>query len=170
MNTCVFKRFSSYLMATGLWGFFISPEIVLWLIFKRYLSISSIFKIYWYSNVNIYYYYLISAASIIMSPSFISGTGYLCFLSFFNNFYLFIFLFGSAGSVAVQAVLQLQCKGFSLWWLLLQSTGSRGCGFSSCGAWACLPGDMWNLLGSGTKLVFFSLAGGFLTPGPSGKF
>lgn len=89
----MFKRFSSYLMATGLWGFCISPEIVLWLIFKRYLSISSIFKIYWYNNVNIYYYYLISAASIIMSPSFISGTGYLCFLCFFNNFYLFIFLF-----------------------------------------------------------------------------
>ena len=28
----------------------------------------------------------------------------------------------------------LQCAGFSLWWLpLLQSTGSRHAGFSSCG-------------------------------------
>ena len=31
----------------------------------------------------------------------------------------------------------LQCAGFSLWWLLLlQSTGSRCTGFSSCGMWA----------------------------------
>ena len=31
----------------------------------------------------------------------------------------------------------LRCAGFSLWWLLLlQSTGSRCTGFSSCGMWA----------------------------------
>ena len=31
----------------------------------------------------------------------------------------------------------LQFMGFSLWWLLLlQSTGSRRTGFSSCGTWA----------------------------------
>ena len=31
----------------------------------------------------------------------------------------------------------LWCAGFSLWWLLLlQSMGSRGAGFSSCGTWA----------------------------------
>ena len=31
----------------------------------------------------------------------------------------------------------LQCAGFSLrWLLLLQSTGSRRAGFSSCGSWA----------------------------------
>ena len=31
----------------------------------------------------------------------------------------------------------LWCTGFSLWWLLLlQSMGSRGAGFSSCGMWA----------------------------------
>ena len=31
----------------------------------------------------------------------------------------------------------LRCAGFSLWWLLLlQSTGSRRPGFSSCGMWA----------------------------------
>ena len=31
----------------------------------------------------------------------------------------------------------LQCTGFSLWWLLLlQSTGSRRAGFSSCSVWA----------------------------------
>ena len=30
----------------------------------------------------------------------------------------------------------LQCAGFSLWWLLLWSTGSRRSGFSSCGTWA----------------------------------
>ena len=33
----------------------------------------------------------------------------------------------------VGATLQLQCVGFSLWWLiLLPSTGSRGAGFSKC--------------------------------------
>ena len=31
----------------------------------------------------------------------------------------------------------LPCAGFSLWWLLLlQSTGFRHAGFSSCGTWA----------------------------------
>ena len=31
----------------------------------------------------------------------------------------------------------LRCTGFSLWWLLLlQSTGSRHVGFSSCSPWA----------------------------------
>ena len=30
----------------------------------------------------------------------------------------------------------LQCMGFSLWWLLLWSTGSRRAGFSICGTWA----------------------------------
>ena len=28
----------------------------------------------------------------------------------------------------------LRCAGFSLWWLLLRSTGSRRAGFSYCGA------------------------------------
>ena len=39
----------------------------------------------------------------------------------------------------------LRCVGFSLWWLLLlQSTGSRHTGFSSCGMWA----QQWWLVGS----------------------
>ena len=42
--------------------------------------------------------------------------------------------------------------------------------FSSCGRWAQLHNSMWDLPGSGTKLVvFLSLQGGFLTTGPSGK-
>ena len=35
----------------------------------------------------------------------------------------------------------LWCMGFSLWWLLLWSSGSRHADFSSCGFWAveCIP-------------------------------
>ena len=71
-----------------------------------------------------------------------------------------------------------QCLGFSLWWpCLLWSAGSRHTGsvvavhrFSSCGRWAQLHSSMWDLPGSGTKLVVFvSLQGGFLATGPSGK-
>ena len=40
----------------------------------------------------------------------------------------------------------LRCAGFSLWWpLLLQGTGSKCAGFSSCGTWAQ---ELW-LAGSG---------------------
>ena len=60
-------------------------------------------------------------------------------------FYLFIFylfIFGCVGSSLLRAgplvavsggCSSLRCAGFSLWWLLLlQSTGSRHRGFSSC--------------------------------------
>ena len=61
-------------------------------------------------------------------------------LFFFFNIYLFIF--GCTGSLLLHAgflqlwqvgpTLQLQCMCFSLWWLLLQSMGSRARGLSSC--------------------------------------
>ena len=39
--------------------------------------------------------------------------------------------------VAERSCFSLSCAGFSLWWLLLlQSTGSRHTGFSSCSVWA----------------------------------
>ena len=64
---------------------------------------------------------------------------------FFFNIYLFNFwlhwvfvpvcrlsLVAASGGYS-----SLQCVGFSLWWLLLlQSTGSRRVGFSSCATWA----------------------------------
>ena len=54
---------------------------------------------------------------------------YLFYFIFFNLFNLF-FIFGCVGS-------SLRYTGFSLQWLLLlQSTGSRRAGFSSCGTWA----------------------------------
>ena len=44
--------------------------------------------------------------------------------------FIYLFIFGFVGSL-------LRCTGFSLWWLfLLQSTGSRRAGLSSCGTWA----------------------------------
>ena len=53
----------------------------------------------------------------------------------------------------------LQCVGFSLWWLLLWSTGSRqkwtwvvtALRFSGCGSWAYLYCGMWNIPGPGIK-------------------
>ena len=48
----------------------------------------------------------------------------------YHKHFFFFFFFGCIGSL-------LWCTGFSLWWLLLlQSTGCRSAGFSSCGTWA----------------------------------
>ena len=68
------------------------------------------------------------------------------FFFFFNKFILFIYFWLHWVFVAVHGLSlvaasggysSLQCAGFSLWWLLLlQSTGSRHTGFSSCGMWA----------------------------------
>ena len=65
-------------------------------------------------------------------------------LFFFLLIYLFIFIFGCIGSLLLcmgfslvegsGGYSSLRCVGFSLrWLLLLQSTGSRRAGFSSCG-------------------------------------
>ena len=60
-----------------------------------------------------------------------------------NNKFIYLFIFGCVGSSLLHAGFlwglrsSLRCAGFSLWWLLLlQSTGSRLTGFSSCGAQA----------------------------------
>ena len=64
--------------------------------------------------------------------------------NFLNKFVYFIYLFwlcwvfvaarGLSLVVASGGYSSLQCVGFSLLWLLLlQSTGSRHAGFSSCG-------------------------------------
>ena len=76
----------------------------------------------------------------------------------------------------------LRCVGFSLrWLLLLQSTGSRCMGFSSCGsqalehrlsscgARAWLLHGMWDLPRPGLEPCPPALAGRFLTTLPSGK-
>ena len=70
----------------------------------------------------------------------------LCFLIFFKDIYLFIYLRLRWVFVAVCGALpvalsggysSLQCSAFSLrWLLLLQSTGFRHVGFSSCDTWA----------------------------------
>ena len=64
---------------------------------------------------------------------------------FYKFIYLFIYwllwVFVAAHGLSLIALSggysSLRCMGFSLWWLLLlQSTGSRRVGFSSCGTWA----------------------------------
>jgi len=56
------------------------------------------------------------------------------------------------------------------WLLLLQSTGSRRAGFSSCGSWTSLPLSMLGLPGPGMEPVSPALAGRLLTTGPPGKY
>ena len=120
------------------------------------------------------------------------------FLSFFlfNFYFIFYFLiyfwlcwvFVAARRLSLFAASGwggyslLRCAVFSLrWLLLLQSTGSRRTGFSSCGTWAperrlssCgaqaewLRG-MWDLPGPGLEPVSPALAGRFLTTAPPGK-
>ena len=68
----------------------------------------------------------------------------------------------------VGSILQLQCTGFSLWWLLLLWV--LGCvGFSSCGSqvleqrlnscstWAWLLCSLWQLPGSGLHLLHWQV-------------
>ena len=74
------------------------------------------------------------------------GCWQMCFFVFFFILIIvFIYFWLCWIFVAAQTFLQLWCLGFSLqWFLLLQSTGSRHTGFSSCGMWAQ---QLW-LLGS----------------------
>ena len=87
--------------------------------------------------------------------------------------------FSSCGELGL---LFIAVHGFSLQWrLLLQSTGSRRAGFSSCGSWALerrlsscgtwasLLCDMWDLPGPGLEPMSPALAGRFLTTVPQGK-
>ena len=55
----------------------------------------------------------------------------------------------------------LGCVGFSSC-----SSQTLGCGFYSCGTWAWLPWDMWNLPRPGIEPVSPELAGRFVTTGP----
>ena len=91
---------------------------------------------------------------------------------YINLFIIYLFIFGCVGSsllrtgfllvAASRGYSSLWCTGFSLQWLLLlQSTGSRRAGFSSCGSWALelrlssfgarawLLRSMWDLPGPG---------------------
>ena len=96
---------------------------------------------------------------------------------------LYLFIFGCVGSSLLRTdFLQLWHMGFSLrWLLLLRSTGSRLTGFSSCGswglehtlnscgAWAKLLRDLWDLPRPELEPVSPALAGGFLTTVSPGK-
>ena len=96
-----------------------------------------------------------------------------------------LFIFGCIGSLlcagSERGYSSLRCAGFSLQWLLLlQSTGSRPVGFSSCGLRApehslsscglvAPRHGMWDLPRPGTEPMSSALAGGFLTTVPPGK-
>ena len=66
----------------------------------------------------------------------------------------------------VGAALQLQCLGFSLWWLLAEHR-LWACRPSSCALFSCPR--VWNLLGLGIKLVLPALASVFLSTVPPEK-
>ena len=109
----------------------------------------------------------------------------------FFKFYLFIYLWLCCVLFAARGLSLVAASGgysslrfvvFSLrWLLLLQSTGSRYAGFSSCGsrglerrlsscgAWAYLFRGMWDLPTPGFEPLPLILAGGFLTTEPPGK-
>ena len=104
-------------------------------------------------------------------------------------FFSTLFIFGCAGSSLCG--LFSSCSEWNLLFLgvlrllivvvLLWRTGSRHSGFSSCGslalefrlcscgapAWLLL--DMWNLPGSGIRLMYSALAGGILSTASPGK-
>ena len=113
--------------------------------------------------------------------------------TFFKNLFICLFLFlaalglrccthGLSLVAASRGYSSLWCAGFSLrWLLLLQSTGSRRTGFSSCGSptlecrlsscgsRAQLLCGMWHLPRPGLEPVSPALAGGFLATVPPGK-
>ena len=113
----------------------------------------------------------------------------ICVGFFFKDLFIYLWLrwvFVAARGLSLVVVRggysSLRCAGFSLQQLLLlQSTGSRCMGFSSCGsgalecrlsscgAWAYLLGGMWNLPRPGLEPMSPELAGRFLTTAPSGK-
>ena len=111
-------------------------------------------------------------------------------LFFFFKIYLPIFwlcwVFVAAHRLSLVAASRgcslLRCVGFSLQWLLLlQSTGSRRAGFSSCGSWAlerrlssCGTGLSCStacgiFLDQGSNPCPPALTGRFLTTAPPGK-
>ena len=120
---------------------------------------------------------------------------YFFFLFFFLQFVAFCFIYflflaalglfcctRAFSSCSEQGYSSLQCAGVSLrWLLLLQSTGSRCTGFSSCGSRALehrlsscgartqLLQGMWDLPGPGLEPMSHALAGGFLTTASPGK-
>ena len=112
--------------------------------------------------------------------------GYILFL--INKFiyfwlrWVFVAVLGLSLVAASGAYSSLWCAGLSLrWLLLLQSTGYKWAGFSSCGsralehrlsscgAWASLLHGMWDLPGPGLEPMSPALAGGFLSTVPPGK-
>ena len=74
---------------------------------------------------------------IALASSLLKQTLEIDFNFFFWLCWVFVVARGLSLVMASGGYSRLRCAGFSLrWLLLLQSTGSRRVGFSSCGAWA----------------------------------
>ena len=83
---------------------------------------------------------------------------------YFWLFWVFLAAWRLSPVVVIRGYTLLRCSGFSLqWFLLLQSTGSKFAGFSSCGTQALSLWGMWDSPRPGIKCVSPALAGVFLT-------
>ena len=95
---------------------------------------------------------------------------YLFLFIYFQLHWVFVAVHSFSLVVTCGDYSSLQCAGFSLWWLLLlQSTGSRRMGFSSCGTRAQLLRGLSDFPEPGLEPVSPALAGRFLTTAPPGK-
>ena len=129
-----------------------------------------------------YFYCLLLLLIIIISCLNVYFILLLLFFIYFWLRWVFVAVRGLSLVATSRGYSSLQCRGFSLrWLLLLQSMGSRHRGFSSCGsralerrlsscgAWAQLLCGMWDLPGPGLEPVSPALADRFLTTVPLGK-
>ena len=91
-------------------------------------------------------------------PTWDLSLSFFFFLTALSHHY-FMWIFSALG---------VQCLSLQ-WLLLLWSTGSRGYGLSSGGAWPGLPHSMWNLAGAGIEPKSPAWAGWFFTTEPPGK-
>ena len=136
-------------------------------------------------------HFTVSALILMSLPFQVPGISFsflLYYIYFFNLFYFIyfwlrqVFVAACGLSLVPASDSSLWCAGFSLrWLLLLQSTGSRHVGFSSCGSRALehrlsscgapaqLLRSMWDLPRPGLKPMSLALAGGFLTTAPPGR-
>ena len=144
-------------------------------------------------------YHLILLSAFLLEVHIESTIGFFLKILFIYFWLRWVFIAACGLSLVAESrgYSLLRCTGFSLrWLLLLQSTGSRHMGFSSCGTRAsvvvahglsscgsralecrlssCGPGaqllrGIWDIPGPGLEPVSPALTGGFLTTAPPGK-
>ena len=112
---------------------------------------------------------LTHSSGLYIYLSFFGGSGGIAFkFSFVKDFIYSLFDFWLHWALVAARMFsscgEQGCSGFSFWWPLVQSTGSRTRDHS-CGAWAWLPTESGIFPGSGIDPVSPASAGGFLTTG-----